>query len=281
MADVAERARRLRDLHAGDGLLVVANAWDAASARVVESLGFPTVATSSAAVAWAAGYADGERMPLADVVAAVAKIARAVEIPVSVDFEGGYLAESGGVEESVRALLDAGAAGINLDDGAYGDGAAEPVVAAETLAERLELARAASERALGGTPAFLIGRTELYVRGAGEDGERFEETVRRLSAYLAAGADCAFVPGLLDPVALRELVPRLGGPVNVMLLPGAPPLAELRALGVRRATTGVSPFLAAMAGLERFAARLRDDPDAALAAAETPSGTAFGALARG
>jgi 2-methylisocitrate lyase-like PEP mutase family enzyme len=247
-------AERLRDLHVPGELLLVPNAYDAASARVLEHAGFPTIATTSSGVAWALGAADGQQLTFEDVVAVVRRIAGAVDVPVSVDFEGGYVEASGGIEQTVRALIDAGAAGINLDDGGYGE-AAGGVVEPAVLVERLRAARAAADDA--GVPLFLIARTELFWRRIGDEGERTAAAARRIRSYLEAGADWAFVPGVLEPDPVRELARVVDGRLNVMLAPGTPSLDELRTLGVGRATVGASVLLNGLAAIEQAAAELR------------------------
>lgn len=256
VSDVAARAARLRELHKGPGPLLVPNAWDRTSAQVLESVGFATIATTSAGVAWANGYRDGEQMPFDELFVALSAIIGAVRVPVSVDLEGGYLEQSGGVEQTVDALISAGAAGINLDDGVYDP--AEGVIDTDTLAKRLTLARRSSTATLG-VPLFLIGRTELFWRQIGASPERLDQTIERLNAYLRAGADCAFVPGLLDATALRSLVAALEGPLNIMVVPQSITLAEVRELGIARATLGAALFLAAAGALEALAHDLLDD----------------------
>jgi 2-methylisocitrate lyase-like PEP mutase family enzyme len=248
------KADALRSLHRTGELLLVPNAYDAASARVLAHVGFPTIATTSSGVAWSLGVADGQRLAFEDVVAAVRRIAGAVDVPVSVDLEGGYVEASGGIEETVKALIDAGAAGINLDDGAYGDeldGVVEPAV----LADRLRTAQAAARAA--GTPLFLIARTELLWRRIGDEDTRTAAAARRIASYLDAGADWAFVPGAVDAGTIRELARAAGGRLNVMLAPGIPGLDELRALGVSRATVGTSLIRAGLAAIEEAASELR------------------------
>jgi 2-methylisocitrate lyase-like PEP mutase family enzyme len=248
------KADALRALHRPGELLLVPNAYDAASARVLAHAGFPTIATTSSGVAWSLGVADGQQLAFEDVVATVRRIAAAVDVPVSVDLEGGYVEASGGIDRTVRALVDAGAAGINLDDGAYGDeigGVIEPGV----MTERLRAARAAARAA--GTPLFLIARTELLWRRIGDEGTRTAAAAQRIADYLEAGADWAFVPGAVDAATIGELARAADGRLNVMLAPGIPSLDELRALGVSRATVGTSLIRAGLAAIEEAASDLR------------------------
>jgi 2-methylisocitrate lyase-like PEP mutase family enzyme len=230
--------------------LILPNAWDALTARLVEQAGAQAVATTSAGVAWSLGYADGQRAPWAEVIAGLGHMARAVTVPVSADLEGGYVDATGGIDRTVAALVQAGVAGFGLEDTDFRPGA-QGVVEAEAHAELVAAARAAADAA--GVPLFINGRTELYVRNVGADDARVEEAARRLALYLEAGADGAFCPGIRDPADIEALARRLAGPLNVLWVPGMPSLDELERLGVRRVTFGSRPYLAALAAVERVA----------------------------
>jgi 2-methylisocitrate lyase-like PEP mutase family enzyme len=214
----------LLELHGGADLLVLPNAWDAASARAVAEAGFPAVATSSGAVARTLGWEDGEAMPADEAFAAVARIARAVDVPVTADVEGGYGLPPAEVAER---LLAAGAVGCNFEDTDHrGDGV---LVDAELQAERIAALCAAA-----GSGLVVNARVDTYVNGLHD----FDETVRRARLYLEAGADCVFPIMLADEAAIAELVRTLQAPVNVFVRPGAPSLSRLAELGVRRASFG-------------------------------------------
>jgi 2-methylisocitrate lyase-like PEP mutase family enzyme len=234
----------LRELHRPGGALVVPNAWDAASARVLERAGFPTIATGSAAVAAALGREDGQDLPYEELVAAVGRICRAVSVPVSVDAEGGYRSASHPIERTVRDLVAAGAAGINLEDTDFA-GRGGTLVPREEHAEAIARARVAEPE------VWLNGRTDVFLKG-GDPAEATE----RLLLYAEAGADCAFAPGAVEPATIGALCAALPVPLNVMRKPQLPPLAELRALGVGRISMGSDGFRVAMAALERRAAAL-------------------------
>jgi 2-methylisocitrate lyase-like PEP mutase family enzyme len=273
---VAERAARLQDLHRREDLLVVPNAWDAASAVVVEQAGFPTVASSSAAGAWTLGYADGQQAPWDEVIAGLARMAGAVEVPVSADLEGGYVDTTGGIDRTVAALVDAGVAGFGLEDSTFGEGP-EDVVEAEAHAELVAGARAAADEL--GVPLFLNGRTELYIRNVGPADGRLEEAARRLDLYVQAGADGAFCPGIADPAEIEELARRVDAPLNVLWSPGMPALDELERLGVRRVTIGSQTYLAALAAVERIAEGLASRDLTPLTALGRPSKEAMRRIA--
>jgi 2-methylisocitrate lyase-like PEP mutase family enzyme len=237
-----EKAEELRRLHAAPEPLVLVNVWDAASARVVAGTpGCRAIATASWAIAAAHGYADGERIPLELMLAAVKTIADAVELPVTADLERGY----GDAGATVAKAIEAGAVGCNLED-SDGAGGLVPV---EQHVAAVEAARAAGERA--GVPIVINARTDVFITGG-----EMDEAVERARAYLAAGADCAFVPIFNPGVDLEQLVIRVRGPVSLIAGAGSPPLAELAKLGIARVSYGPGPMGAAMAALRGVAETL-------------------------
>ena len=240
MKPLAEVADALRALHHGDDLLVLPNAWDAASARLFERMGYPAVATTSAGVAESIGYADHEATPSDAMIAAVARIAGAVAVPVTADLESGYRLSS---ETLVESLLAAGGVGLNIEDSIHGvDGAgmAEP----DKHAERLAAIKAAGRAA--GVDVVLNARVDSFLHGAGVD-----DAVRRASAYAAAGADSVYPIGVTAEPDIAALVEGAGAPVNVLAHPHMPPRARLAELGVRRVTFGAILFRAALARAEQ------------------------------
>ncbi|MFD5518018.1 isocitrate lyase/phosphoenolpyruvate mutase family protein [Streptomyces sp. NPDC127066] len=250
------RTERLRDsalafraLHVPGRPLVLANAWDAVSARIVEEEGAAAVATTSAGLAWSLGAADGDRLDRDDSLAAVARIAAVVRVPVSADIESGYASDAQGVGDTVRAVLAAGAVGVNIEDALYGEGAG-PLRPWEEQAERIAAVRAAADAAE--VPLFVNARVDTFLRGAGG----VEETLERAAAFLAAGADGVFVPGTVDPATVKALVEGIEGPVNILVGPGAPSVDELAALGVARISAGSSIAAAAHALVRRAAREL-------------------------
>jgi 2-methylisocitrate lyase-like PEP mutase family enzyme len=225
-----EQAATLRALHVPGEPLVLPNAWDAASARMVESARFPAVATSSFATASILGYDDGEAAPVADVLAAAARIVRAVRVPVTVDFERGYgLAPA----ELVERFAATGAAGLNLEDS---DPASGAMVDAAEHAGFLAAVRSAAVAA--GVDLVINARTDAFVRRAGSPDEQLAASLDRGARYIGAGADCVYPIGASDPAAIRTLVDGIPGPVNVAYGRGRLPLAELAALGVARVSFG-------------------------------------------
>lgn len=245
-----DRALAFRALHVPGRPLVLPNAWDAASARIVEDTGAAAVATTSAGVAWALGVPDGDLLGRERAVAAVARIAGSVAVPVSADIESGFAEDPAGVADTVRAVLAAGAVGVNIEDALYGgEGVLRPVA---EQAERIAAAREAADAE--GVPLFVNARIDTFLRGAGG----VDATLERAAAFRAAGADGIFVPGTVEPGTVKELADGIEAPLNVLVGPGAPPVAELAALGVARVSAGSSVALAAYAVVRRAARELLD-----------------------
>jgi 2-methylisocitrate lyase-like PEP mutase family enzyme len=250
-AALAEKARRFRELHVPGTPLVLANAWDVASARVVEDAGAAAVATTSAGVAWALGSPDGDRLPRERAVDLAARVAAAVSVPVTADIENGFADKPEGVAETVRRILAAGVAGVNIEDAAYPDSGAVPVPIAEQ-AERLAAARAAADEA--GIALYINARIDTYLRELGDPDDRFASTVQRATAFLDAGASGVFVPGISEAETIAALAAAIDAPLNVLAGPGSLPIGELARLGVARVSLGSSVAQAAY-GLVRRAAR--------------------------
>ncbi|MFE6282042.1 isocitrate lyase/phosphoenolpyruvate mutase family protein [Streptomyces sp. NPDC057877] len=244
-----DRALAFRALHVPGRPLVLPNAWDLASARIVADAGAAAVATTSAGLAWGLGAADGDRLGRDAALGVVADIAAAVRVPVTADVESGYATGPEGVAETVRAVLAAGAVGVNLEDALYepGQGPLRPV---GEQAERIAAAREAADAA--GVPLFVNARIDTFLRGAGG----VDLTLERAAAFRAAGADGIFVPGAVEPGTVKLLADGVDAPLNVMAGPGAPAVAELAALGVARVSTGAQLAQAAHALVRRAAREL-------------------------
>ncbi len=250
-----ELAARFRQMHAmgHDQILVLPNAWDAMSARLVEEAGAQAIATTSAGVSWALGYPDGEGLTRDAMMGMVQQITRAVSVPVSVDVERGYGEGSpDDVALTVRAVIEAGAVGVNLEDSPGADGA--PLREVAVHAERLWAAREAAREA--GVDVFINARVDTYLKKVGDDDTRFEETVRRALAYIVAGADGIFVPMVSDADIIRRLVQSVGAPLNVIGGPGVPSVPELKALGVARVSVGPGLARSVMAHIRRASQEL-------------------------
>lgn len=246
MLTSAEKAERLRSLHRGPGVLVLPNAWDVPSARVFEDAGFPAVATSSAGLMVSLGYPDGESIPKRELVAAVRRIAGKLAIPLSADVVAGFGRGPRGVASTVRAVIEAGAVGINLEDQTPTDHRLFPISA--------QVRKIRAIRSLGesmGVPLVINARTDALQRAAGTPEERLREAIRRSIAYRDAGADCVYPMGLTDAPSISAFVGAVACPVNVMVRRGLPPIPELERLGVKRVSFGPGASYAALGLLKR------------------------------
>jgi 2-methylisocitrate lyase-like PEP mutase family enzyme len=248
MSHAVGRAAHFRQLHAPGQLLLLPNCWDAASARVIEACGATAMATTSAGLAWSRGYPDGDLLPVPLLAQAVAEIARVVSVPLTVDVEGGYSADARVVGETITAVVDAGAVGINIEDGK---------AAPELLCAKIEAAKTAATRA--GVDLFVNARTDVFLRGLVPPEQAVAVTIERARQYRSAGCDGVFVPGAAEPGAIRELAAGIALPLNVMVLPALPSPTQLRELGVRRVSAGAAIAQAAYGLARRAATRFLDD----------------------
>ncbi|MFH8926938.1 isocitrate lyase/phosphoenolpyruvate mutase family protein [Streptomyces pristinaespiralis] len=242
-----DQARHFRSLHASSRPLALPNAWDVASARVIEAAGAPAIATTSAGVAWSLGAPDGDALTRERALELVFRIAAAVAVPVTADIEGGYGQDAADVAETVTGVLAAGAVGVNIEDGTRPPG---------ELAARLAAARQAADRA--GADLFLNARIDTYLFGLGDPDTRLAETLDRARRYVDAGADGIFVPGVTDTATIAALAKDISVPLNVMAGPGAPKVVELGDLGVARVSLGSGVAQAAYAAARRAARELLD-----------------------
>jgi 2-methylisocitrate lyase-like PEP mutase family enzyme len=224
---MSDKSKTFRQLHDGPGLLLLANCWDAGSARLLENLGARALATTSAGLAWSNGYPDGDALPVERLVASVRAIARVIKVPLTVDIEGGYSSDPAAVAETVAAIIDAGAVGINLEDGA---------AAPELLAAKIERVKQRAEKAR--VDLFVNARTDVYLRGLVPEAARIQESRERAKRYRNAGADGLFVPKVVDAKDIEAIASAIELPLNVLAWPKLPPAAELAALGVRRLSSG-------------------------------------------
>lgn len=248
-----QRAQRFRALHDRRRVLLLPNAWDAGSARIFAGLGFDAVATTSAGVAWALGYPDGEGTPLDEVLAVVERIVRVTPLPVTVDFEAGYGDSPEAVAANVRRLIETGAVGINLEDGVRH----EYLRDIDDAARRVAAARQAADEA--GVPIVINARVDNWMVGGDEDEDtRVAEALRRARAYLEAGADCIYPIGVSSPELIGRLCAAIDAPVNVGVRPGLPDMAELGRLGVARVSAATRLATVAFSAAHDAAKRMRD-----------------------
>lgn len=253
MATDAQRAKaqRFLDLHRGPALLLIGNAWDPGSARVFELAGFKALGTTSAGIAVSLGLPDGERISRERMLARVREIASAVAIPVTADLEAGYGTTPEAIAKTARAAIAAGAIGMNLEDITPKDGRLVDIP------KQVKKIHAVRKVARAAKIAFVLNaRVDVYLRKVGEPEGRFGETVRRANAYREAGADCLFIPGVSDGDTIGRLVRAIHGPINILAVPGTPPIAELERLGVRRVSVGAGPMRATFGLTQRIAREL-------------------------
>jgi 2-methylisocitrate lyase-like PEP mutase family enzyme len=249
----AKKAERLRQLHRGPRILILPNAWDVASARIVEELGYPAIATGSAGVAAVLGYPDGQRISRAEMLDMVARITRAVRVPVTADMESGYGATVQDVARMAKELITTGAVGLNFED-VTGDDESSHV----ELGLQVDKIRTLREVSASlGVPLVINARTDIYLMPIGDPATRFERTVERLRTYHKAGADCLFAPGVADRELIAKLVAALDAPLNILLSADCPAIPELEKLGVARVSAGSGPMRAALGLLRRIGKELQ------------------------
>ncbi len=292
---LAQKASRLLDLHHGSQPLVLINAWDAASAAMVEHCGLPAIATSSAAMANALGFPDGQYLPWPQMLEAVARVCRAVKVPVTADIESGFAANVTALEASISQIIQAGAVGVNLEDVMSANPAHQntghqsanpenadaenadaknrdphkadpkpanpvrhgsPLFPLSVQIARIQAARRAAQAA--GIHLVINARTDAYWQAGVDPAEAMRNTLERGKAYLQAGADCIFIPGLRNPDHIRTVIDYLRGvhqdpAINILAGPGVLSIPELAKLGVKRVSYGSGPHRAAMGLLRRIA----------------------------
>jgi 2-methylisocitrate lyase-like PEP mutase family enzyme len=223
------------------------------SARLFEAAGFGAIATTSGGLAWALGFADGEHAPWSEVVDATARIVRAVRVPVTADIEAGYGETPGQVAKSVADIIRTGVVGCNLEDGtARSDRPIRPI---DDAVARIRAAREAADAA--DVPLVINARVDLYLKNVGDAASRFEETVRRSKAYLAAGADCIYPFALGDTDTIARLVKALDAPINIVARAGSPPVADFERIGVARISIASGASMAVMDVIQQIGADLR------------------------
>jgi 2-methylisocitrate lyase-like PEP mutase family enzyme len=253
IADQKYKAAAFRAMHHGSKVLLLPNAWDVASARIFENAGFGAIASTSAGVAFSLGYPDGEKISREEMLARVARIAKAVKVPVTADVEAGYGSRPEDAARTATEVIAAGAVGMNLEDATN-----VPAHPLEELSLQLERIHAVREAALKtGVLLVLNARTDVYLLKVGEEGKRYDQALRRLVAFRDAGADCVFIPGVIDAETIGRLVRDVKCPVNILAGPGAPAVPELQKLGVARVSVGSGPMRATLGLVTRIAEELR------------------------
>jgi 2-methylisocitrate lyase-like PEP mutase family enzyme len=250
----AEKAHKLQALHLGPRILVLPNVWDVTSARIVEDAGFPAVATSSAGVANSLGYPDGQKISRDEMLEVVARIARAVSVPVTADMEAGYGKTPEDLAQTAVAIVEAGAVGCNIEDLVEeGSGQLFPI---QEQKQKIRAMVGAAKKL--GAHLVINARTDIFLEGIGDPATRVERTAERLNAYREAGAESFFAPGVKDAETIGKLVRAVNGPLNILATVGSLSVAELEKLGVARISCGSGPMRASMGLTARIAKHIRD-----------------------
>jgi 2-methylisocitrate lyase-like PEP mutase family enzyme len=249
------KAEQFKKLHHGSAILCLPNIWDPLGAALLESLGYPAVATASASIAWTNGYHDGEQIPFNDVLLRLKKISASISVPLTADVESGYADSDATLEANIEKLISTGIVGINLEDyNKHGDA----LYSLEEQCKRIGIVRKVAEAME--VPLFINARTDVYLRGKGfvSGLERLNETLKRGKAYLDAGADGLFPPGMKDQDELAKVVSSLRCPVNVIAHPGIPDLKTLQEIGVARLSLGPGFLKIAVKAMKELAIKIKN-----------------------
>jgi len=250
-----ELARQFLALHDGRRILVLPNAWDAASARIFEDAGFPAIGTSSAGIAFSLGYPDGQKISRGEMLEVVRRIAGAVRIPVTADVEAGYGDSPEEAAQTAQEVLAAGAVGMNLEDAVHDR--PDALVEVNLQKEKIRAVVEISSRA--GVSFVLNARTDVFLAAIGPAETRLSRSIERLNAYRDAGVQSLFAPGVSDKETIAQLARGVRGPLNILAVAGTPPISELEKLGVARVSVGSGPMRATLGLIQRLARQLRDE----------------------
>lgn len=240
-----QRAREFAALHVRGNPLILYNVWDVGSAKAVADAGARAIATGSWSVAAANGFDDGEKLPLDRVMDIIKRIAAAVNVPVTLDFESGYARGGPTLEKNARRVIDAGAAGINFEDQIIGSGGMYSI---DEQVERIQCVRRAASAS--GVPLFINARTDVFLKNdVAKHASVVDDAIARGKAYAEAGASGLFVPGIRDEALIQRVCSESSIPVNVLFYPELPPRERLAAAGVARISYGPRPYREMMARL--------------------------------
>ena len=246
------KAKKFYDLHKAENVLVLPNAWDVSSARLFELAGFQAIGTTSAGMAHSLGYAEPEKISREEMMSSIKRIVDAVSLPVSADIEAGYADTAEGVADTIKLVIATGAVGANIEDSPGLGG--NPLLDLKNQIERLQAAREAANSSH--LPFVINARTDIYLFNIGEPNTQLNQVVERANHYLAAGADCVFIPGIGDCNIIDHLVREIHGPINILVNPNVPSTMELQQLGVKRISTGSGPMRATLALIRKIADEL-------------------------
>lgn len=251
----SQLADKFQNMHKENRIIVLPNAWDAGSAVIFEKEGFSAIATTSAGISYSLGYPDGEIITFEDVLDTTKKIQKRISIPLSVDVERGYGNNTSEIVNNIQTIIEQGVVGINIEDG---------ILAQKTLSDMNEQCKLISEiskiKNHLGINFVINARTDSFWLGTGKTkDEQLSQTIKRANKYLKAGADCIFVPGLLEVNEIEMLVQHIKGPVNIITTPSSPSIKELQKLGVARVSTGSGPVRASFALIKNISNELKDE----------------------
>ena len=250
-----KKAQLLHELHHNGKMLVLPNVWDTLGAALLESLDYPAVATASAAIAFANGYTDGEKIPFNELLKVLDKIVKHVNVPVTADIESGYGHSDDELQRNIERILEAGVVGINIEDT---NKQSDKLFSVEAQSRRISLIRKVSDARE--IPLFINARSDVYIRSNEfvDEEEKFEEALKRGKAYINAGADCFFPILMKRNQDIRELISALRSPVNILALPGVPDLKTLNEMGVARVSLGPGLLKIAIRAMKQSALRLKN-----------------------
>jgi len=248
-----EKAERLRKLHHADKMLVLPNIWDALGALLLESLDYPAIATASAAIAYANGYNDGEKIPFTELLLLLKKITAIVEIPVTADIECGYADNDFQLQENIKALIDVGIVGINIEDT---DNKTNILLPIEMQCNKIRIIRKVADEM--NIPLFINARTDVYLHENNFANEKFDEIIKRGMAYKEAGANGFFPITLTNEIEIKEIIEQINLPLNVLTISGIPDLKTLSELGVARVSLGPSFLKIAIRAMKQLAIQLKN-----------------------
>jgi 2-methylisocitrate lyase-like PEP mutase family enzyme len=258
----SDLARRFLAMHDGRKILVLPNAWDVASARIFEEAGFPAIGTSSAGIAFALGYPDGQKISRGEMLEVVRRIASAVRIPVTADVEAGYGDSPEDAARTAQDVLAAGAVGMNLEDANH----ERPDLLVDLSLQSEKISAVVETCARAGISFVLNARTDVFLAGIGPAETQLARSIERLNAYRDAGAQSLFIPGVRDKETIAQLARGVHGPLNVLAVAGTPPVGDLEKLGVARVSVGSGPMRATLGLITRIARQIRDEGSFALMA---------------
>lgn len=250
-----EKAHQLNALHHSGKLLILPNVWDVLGAVLLENLEFPAVATASASIAWASGYNDGQQVPFNQALIRLTEIAASVNVPVTADIESAYATTDEQLRENVERLLETGIVGINIEDTNTETNEMYSVVA---QSGRINIIRETADAK--GIPLFINARTDVVFHSAlfASEEARLDEIIKRGQAYKEAGADCFYPIAIKKKEQIQKLVDELDYPINLLTIPGIPPLKELEEMGVARVSLGPSFLKLALKTMKDTALKLKE-----------------------